>query len=195
MEKTTVKEPIMNLRKVLPIAAASALIGLVLGATVLAPGSATAQETPDAEASAGKVDRWEHHLQPLVDDGTITQDQAVAVAEHLAESIGGGRFVGRLRGLHTLAGAAEIIGIEPSEMREALAEGSTLAEVAEANGVDVQTLINGLVASLEEKLDDLVSEGRLDEAQAARIVESAPDRIAQIVNSQVRRLRGFWLGG
>ena len=185
----------MNLRKVLPIAVASVLIGLVLGATVLAPGSATAQETPGAEASVGKVARWEYHLQPLVDDGTITQDQAVAIAEHLAESIGGGHFVGRLRGLHTLAEAAVIIGIEPAEMREALAEGSTLAEVAEANGVDVQTLIDGLVASLEEKLDDLVSEGRLDEDRAARIVESAPDRIAQIVNSQVRRLRGFWHGG
>ena len=48
-----------------------------------------------------------------------------------------------------LDAAAEAIGIESEELRTALRDGSTIAEVAEANGVDVQTVIDALVADAE----------------------------------------------
>jgi uncharacterized protein YidB (DUF937 family) len=191
------KEPIMNFRKTLAIVAATVALGLLLGATVFGPGSATAQEsttetTADGEQRSGRV---REALESLVEEGTITAVQADAVAEHLANTFPGrhGHFIGRGPGLASFEAAAEVIGIENSELRTALAEGLTLAEVAEDNGVDLETLIDGLVSALDEKLDELVADGRITEQQAAEIRENAPERIENFVNSEVRIRRGFWL--
>jgi len=187
----------MNFRKTSAIGAATVALGLLLGATVFGPGSATAQEsttetTADAEQRSERV---RAALESLVEDGTITAAQADAVAEHLASTFPGrhGHFIGRGPGLASFEAAAEIIGIENSELRQALADGATVAEVAEDNGVDVETLIDGLVAALDEKLDELVADGRITEEQAAEIRNNAPERIENFVNSEVRIPRGFWL--
>jgi polyhydroxyalkanoate synthesis regulator phasin len=191
------KEPIMNFRKTLAIVAVTVALGLLLGATVFGPGSATAQEsTTETPASdEERSGRLREALEPLVEDGTITAAQADTVAEHLASTFLGrhGHFIGRGPGLASFAAAAEIIGIENSALSEALADGATLAEVAEDNGVDVQTLIDGLVAAAGEKLDELVADGRITEEQADEIRENAPERIENFVNSEVRIRRGFWL--
>jgi hypothetical protein len=65
--------------------------------------------------------------------------------------------------------------------------------VAEANGVEPETLVDGLVAALEEKLDELVENGMITEEKAAQILENAPDRIENLVNAEVHARRGFWL--
>ena len=187
----------MNLKKTLPIVGAIVALGLLLGATVFGPGSATAQESTTETVADGeeRSGRLREALEPLVEDGTITAAQADAVAEHLADTFPGphGHFIGRGPGLASFEAAAGIIGIENSELREALADGATLAEVAEDNGVAVDTLIDGLVSALDEKLDELVADGRITEEQAAEIRENAPERIENFVNSEVRIRRGFWL--
>ena len=187
----------MNLKKTLPLAAVALVIGLALGSTVFAPGAADAQESDSTESTGSDTaqERWLEFLQPLVEDGTLTDTQAEAVADHLASAPPGrhGRFVGRVPGLMLFAEAAEIIGIEPGDLREALADGSTLAEVAEANGVEPETLIDGLLTALEEKLDELVESEKLTEEKAAEILENAPGRIENFVNAEVRARRGFWL--
>lgn len=48
--------------------------------------------------------------------------------------------------------AAETIGIEVDALRAALDEGQTIAEVAEANGVDPQTVIDAMVDASDERL-------------------------------------------
>lgn len=191
------KEPIMNIKKALPIVGAIVALGLLLGATVFGPGSATAQESTTESAAVGeeRSGRLREALEPLVEDGTITGAQADAVTEHLATTFPGphGHFLGRGPGLASFEAAAEVIGIENSELREALANGATLAEVAEDNGVPVDALIAGLLSALDEKLDELVADGRVTEEQAAEIRENAPERIDNFVNSEVRIRRGFWL--
>ena len=185
----------MNIKKTLLIAGAAVALGLVLGATVFGPGSATAQEsTTDTVEETDNRSGWlREALEPLVEDGTITDAQADAVAGHLATTLPGrhGHFIGRGPGLASFEAAAEIIGIETSELREALADGSTLAEVAEDNGADVETLVDGLVAALNDKVDELVADGRITEEQAAEIKENAPERIESFVNAEIRH--GFWL--
>lgn len=187
----------MELKKVLPLAGVAVVLGLILGATVFGPGSATAQEstTETVEESEVRSERWREVLDPLVDDGTLTEAQADTVADHLATTLPGhrGHFLGRGPGLASFEAAADIIGIENAELREALAAGATLAEVAEDNGVDVETLVDGLVAALNEKVDELVADGRITAEQAAEIKENAPERIGNFVNSEVRVRRGFWL--
>jgi uncharacterized protein YidB (DUF937 family) len=83
-----------------------------------------------------------------------------------------------------LDAAAEAIGIESEELRSALRDGSTIAEVAEANGVDVQTVIDALVADAETALDEAVANGRLTEDRAAEIKANLPDRIEAMTNGE-----------
>jgi hypothetical protein len=51
---------------------------------------------------------------------------------------------------------AEAIGIDVDQLREQLREGSTVAEIAEANGVDPQTVIDALVADYTERVTEWI---------------------------------------
>jgi hypothetical protein len=85
-----------------------------------------------------------------------------------------------------LDAAAEAIGITSEELRAALRDGSTIAEVAEANDVDVQTVIDALVADAEAHLDEAVEDGRLTEEEAAERKADVADRIEAMVNGEHR---------
>ena len=97
-----------------------------------------------------------------------------------------GRGFGRGHFGAGLDAAAEAIGIESEELRSALRDGSTIAEVAAANDVEVQTVIDALVADAEAALDQAVEDGRLDEDQAADIKEDLPERIEAMVDGEGR---------
>ena len=47
---------------------------------------------------------------------------------------------------------AEAIGIDVETLREELRNGATVAEIAEANGVDPQVVIDALVADYTERV-------------------------------------------
>jgi hypothetical protein len=51
---------------------------------------------------------------------------------------------------------AEAIGIDVDQLREQLREGSTVAEIAEINGVDPQTVIDALVADYTERVTEWI---------------------------------------
>ncbi len=83
-----------------------------------------------------------------------------------------------------LDAAAKAIGIDSEELRTALHDGSTVAEVAQAHGVEVQAVIDALVADAQAKLDQAVTDGRLTEARATEIKANLPDRITAMVNGE-----------
>ena len=56
--------------------------------------------------------------------------------------------------------------------------------MAEANGVDVQAVIDALVAEAEAHVDEAVANGRLTEDQAATIKADLPERIEAMVNGE-----------
>ena len=60
-------------------------------------------------------------------------------------------------------------------LREALAGGQTLAEVADGAGAAVEDLVAALVADATEHLDAAVEEGRITEERAAEIAEDLQD--------------------
>jgi uncharacterized protein YidB (DUF937 family) len=86
-----------------------------------------------------------------------------------------------------LADLAEAIGISTDDLRAALRDGQTLAEVAEANGVDPQQVVDLLVANGTERLDAAVAAGRIDQATADERKASLPDRAADLVNGELER--------
>ena len=176
------------------LAAGAAVLGA--GALLAGPITAFAQqddddtgtETQDTEARGGWV---ADALDELVSAGTITQAQADAVAEALESArperpFGGGhghRGPGGLGfGRIGLDAAAEVIGIEEDDLRDALREGTTLAELAQQNGVDVQAVIDALVAEANERIDNALEDGRIDDAEAAERLAEVTERITTLVN-------------
>jgi hypothetical protein len=79
---------------------------------------------------------------------------------------------------------AEALGITEDELREAVQGGATIAEVAEANGVEVQTVIDALVADATAHLDEEVAEGDLTEEQATERKAELEERITAMVNRE-----------
>jgi hypothetical protein len=174
--------------------AGAAVLGT--GALLAGPISVAAQDDDDTQEDDDDSGGWvQDALDDLVAGGTLTQQQADAVEDALRDARperpgpwgrggpwgpGPGPFHGIARfGLDT---AAEAIGIEPEALREALAEGQTVAEVAAANGVDAQVVIDALVAEVESQLDELVADGVIEEAERAEHVAEATERINEMVN-------------
>ncbi|MBI5947674.1 MAG: hypothetical protein HY875_06025 [Chloroflexi bacterium] len=91
-----------------------------------------------------------------------------------------GKIAKALRG--AIKTAAETIGIEPQELAGALKGGQSIADVASANGVDPQTVVDALVAQASAKLDEAVANGRISEEKAAEIKSGLPERMTELVN-------------
>lgn len=110
-------------------------------------------------------------LSALVTAGTITQAQADAVASALQAARPTDGEGGRGDHDHSthqrgpraegLAKAAEVIGVSVDELKTALQSGQTIAQVAEANGVSVNSVIDAMVAdataNLRQRITDLVN--------------------------------------
>jgi hypothetical protein len=65
-------------------------------------------------------------------------------------------------------------------------------EGLEAAGVDVQTVIDAMVADVIAEIDEAEAAGRIDAERAAELRESLPDHITALVNGE---LRGHGPGG
>ena len=158
-------------------------LGGMAAGVVVAPAIAMAQtsDTSTAAAVSERVTRITEALSGLVTDGSITQAQADEVATTLAEEFPGGR--GGHGGGHNLDTAAEALGVTEDELRTALEGGQSMADVAAAEGVDKQTLIDALVAAKNAHLDEEVTEGELTQAEAdakkADVVENVTAQVEQ----------------
>lgn len=142
--------------------------------------------TPDREPGG----RIREMLQALVDDGTLTATQADAVTAHMVENRpergdrpgrggrghGPGRFGGEV--------VTELLGIDAETLRAELRGGATLVEVAAANGVSEEVLVDALVADAMERIDQAVADGKIDAATAAEKSADIEERITARVNGE-----------
>jgi hypothetical protein len=184
----------MNRFRTIALAGTLALAGLGGGAALITPQVAGAQEATTTTATPADLlprftERIRSALQGLVDAGTITAGQADAVAETLADQMPmkGHRF-GHLVSLEVVADA---IGIDVDDLATALRGGSTIAEVADANGVEAQAVIDALVAAGNERIDDAVADGRVSEEQAQTLRDGLTDRVEALVNGDFSDGRRF----
>ena len=155
-----------------------------------------ALQDDDSDVTAGDdvadVDRPEQGerlrelLQQLVDEGTISVDQADAVTEHLMEN----KPEHRERGRHQRGPArdgevtAGLLGIDVETLRDELRAGSSIADIAVANSVDPQTVIDALVAEASGHIDLMVEDGRLTDDEAVTMQERLTERITARVNGE-----------
>lgn len=180
---------------------AASLLGGGAAAIVLAPGMAGAQDEAPATEQVEPSDVGSgiaEVLDGLVADGTISQAQADAVAEALetARAEHRERFGARhgSRG-PALGSVLEELGIEHETVREGLAEGLDLGEIAAANGSSAEALIDALVAQANERLDEAVEAGHVDAETADERRAEIEARVTDMVNGDFdpgeRGRRGF----
>ena len=86
-----------------------------------------------------------------------------------------------------LTDLAEVVGIPADDLRAALRDGQTIAEVAEANGVERQAVVDALVAAGTARIDAALEAGRIDQARADERAAALPDRAAAIVDGELER--------
>lgn len=156
--------------------------------TVAATDDTTASDQADGTATDRAADhaaRLQEVLQPLVDDGTLTQAQAdkVIAALEAAGPMGGGHG-GPGRGMGgNLDAAATAIGITTDELRTALQGGQTLAEIAVANGSTAQAVIDAMVAEVTAHFAEEVAAGEHTQEEADARIAEATTRITDMVNN------------
>ena len=134
----------------------------------------------------------------MVDDGTITAAQADAVAADLAIEPAATRapVAAGWRRRHpgfdgeVLAG---LLGIDVETLRIRPPRRQDVAEIAAEQGVDVQTVIDSLVAEAKAHLDLSVDNGRLTQEEADAKLAEVTERITDFVNNgrPERGLTGF----
>ncbi|WP_346618582.1 hypothetical protein [Blastococcus montanus] len=159
-------------------AGALSLTGLAVAVPAIAAPPGT------VAAASSSVDRITEALAGLVDDGSLTQDQADEVARTLADAGIGGR--GGHGGRMDLSAAATALGTTEEELRTALrTEGTTLADVAEQQGVAVDTLVDALVEAQEERIAAAVAAGRLTQEAADQRLAGLAERVTERVETAV----------
>lgn len=170
----------MKNQKLLTVAT---LAGLTLGG--LTAGSvAAAQSYGDDPVAAETSDSSDSTVDVELDDGGIilvqeTEDDAEVDGDEVDGERGERRGH---RGGCDLDEAAEAIGIDEAELRTAIENGDTIADVAAANGVDADVVIDAMVDAKAERIAEKVEEGRLTQAEADEKLADVETRIEDRVN-------------
>ena len=178
------------------------VLGLTGVAVAGAAGAATSAGTAAAvtDVRDRMAERIEAALSGLVDDGTITKEQAAEVARTLAEQRdrGPGSGMGPGMGEHMgmghvgmgmgpldLSVLTDVLGMSEDDLRSALAEdGASLASVAQEQGVAVEDVVAALQAAAEERIEEAVADGRITRERADQIIADLPGRLTAAVERQ-----------
>ena len=125
-------------------------------------------------------------------NGTITQDRADKLKERIASSDhiilpGGGRH-GKGGGCHggpgpILNDVAGVLGIDKEVLMNDLRNGQSLAEIAQAQGQNVDDFKAALLDNAHQKLNDLVGQSQLTQDKADQMFQRLSDNIDQIINA------------
>ena len=164
----------------------------------------TAKDSPQAGTKAlqkavqdRKAAAIREALKGLVDDKTLTSEQADKVADTLSKQgpgpFGGlGKGPGGMRGGGGLLGvegpeadeaAAKVLGMSVADLRAAIESGSTLADLAKKQGKDVDTLVSALVTVAKARIAEGVKAGRITQETATQIEKTLEQRVRTVVQN------------
>jgi len=147
--------------------AGALILGGVAGAAILGPISTLAASPAPAASSA-------------TGSGTTPAATSVPDADHDQGHGPGGLGGGHIEAVTDTSVVAKAIGISEADLQTALQGGQTVAAVAKAHNVVLQTVIDALVADGQSELDAAVKAGTLTQAQAdaekATLTQRATDQ-------------------
>jgi DNA-binding phage protein len=198
----------MKRNHLLVVGAVAVLVAVVAGAGIAATKALTPKQESQAiindaaqqlgvqpsELSNALEQALKNRVDAAVKDGLLTKEQGAS----LKKRIGAGGFplfrLGSGPGFRDrhgpgifhakLEAAADYLGMTEANLREALENGKTLAQVARDRGKSVEGLVNALLAGAEAKLDAAVRTGRLTEAEKADMLSGLRQRITDLVNAR-----------
>jgi hypothetical protein len=179
------------MRKQIVTLAAAGAIGIA-GVSLAAPALAAVGADSAPATVDHRVSRNTDALSGLVSGNTLTQDQADAVAQTLADAMppgGPGGPATHGPGLGDITAAAQSLDMTESDLMTALSGGQTLAEVADDQGVSVDRLVADLEAAATAHLEQGVADGALTQDQADEMASSLTHHVTDLVNG-VRPDRG-----
>lgn len=160
----------MKNKKYLAVAMLAGLTvgGLSVASVASAQGYGSDRTDESAEVEETNTDATE---------GTLLQVQDEADDAEGTENDGRNR-----RGGCNLETAAAAIGIEEADLRAALEDGSSIADVAEANGVSADDVIDAMVDAKTDRIAEKVESGRITQEQADEKLAELEDKISDRVN-------------
>jgi len=138
----------------------------------------------------------EDRVDAAVAAGRLTKAQGDALKQRIESDefpllgpplFGFSRHFGGPDGVRGLPAAASYLGLSADQLRTQLQSGKTLAQVAKTEGKSVDGLVAVLKADLKRHLDRAVSDGRLTDADEARILKDADQRITSLVYGKLMR--------
>jgi hypothetical protein len=97
------------------------------------------------------------------------------------------------------AAAAKDLGITTEQLLSDIRDGQSIADVAKTKSVNIDTVINDMVAAAQKQIDDAVTAKKLTSEQAAKLSANLKDRITKLVNGKLGGMGkggfGFGFGG
>jgi hypothetical protein len=179
------------------------VVGGAIGATRLDPREESQAVINDAaeqlgvepgELSNALKQALKNRVDDAVEDGRLTKEQGERMKERIDANevplfglgpMGGFDRPGHHMFFHAkLEAAAEYLGMTRAQLREALQDGKTLAQVARDRDKSVDGLVDALVDEAEKMLDEDVEAGRLTEAEKKEMLSRLEDRITDFVNGR-----------
>jgi hypothetical protein len=162
------------------------------------------------DLKAAIKDGVQSKLDDAVKSKKLTQAQADDILKeldsHLDDLVNG--KPGKLRGglghgkvvFGGIDGAAKFLGLTEAQLRDQLASGKSLADIAKDKGKSVEDLKAALKDAAKAKLDTAVKNKNLTQDQADKILEELDSHLDDIVNGKPGRFpgKGFrhrWKGG
>ncbi|HEY5013211.1 MAG TPA: hypothetical protein VIK61_10980 [Acidimicrobiia bacterium] len=94
----------------------------------------------------------------------------------------------KLRAL-AFATAAKTIGISPADLLAAMKGDHSIAEVATAHSVDPKTVVDAIVSTLDARIQQAATSGRITSAQAAHLEQVVATRAPKVVDAKPQDLR------
>lgn len=187
MEKRSIRS--LTTKRMLTAAIAAAAIGgLVLG-TVNVSAEGPRQRAGKALACLQQqygAPLLEAKLDLLVENGTITAAQQTAIVDQVSTSMEaadrGCTGMDLVRDKAVGEAVTDLLGIERADIRIAWLDGQSLAEIADAQGIERQSLIDTITAAIDVKLADAVEEGKLTAERKAEIEAGLPAKIEKAID-------------
>ncbi|MBB6634885.1 putative HD phosphohydrolase [Cohnella thailandensis] len=168
---------------------------------------AAAQNVSVDTVIASVTESLKEKLAEKLSDGKITQEQydtqAAALSDTATKLVNGefagkGGFGGGLGGGQGFGGAnlasdelAALLGLTADELKTKLQAGDSLAAIAAAQNVSVDTVIASVTESLKEKLAEKLSDGKITQEQYDTQASALPDTATKLVNGEFAGKGGF----
>ncbi len=151
------------------LAAGALVVGGATAGALFSPIGLAGAQTDDDDATSTEET-------PSTDEAPSTD----ADSTDGADTDGEGRHRGRG---HRLDAVTDLLGLSGDEIRDRLEAGESLAEIAGAEGVGSDALVDALVAAADERLDAAVEADRLTADEAEDKLAEITERITTFVNT------------